>query len=117
MTMTKLPSMGSKHKSKPTHPCICGCGLPTKGTWHTGHDGRATGWAIRIEKGLLTIEDVPEGERAGAAFRLQQRGVIAAPPMPLTKAERRAARKADKEAAIAAAAIATETVEPVESAA
>lgn len=67
----KLPAMSGSNR--PAHPCICGCGMPTKSTWHPGHDGRATGWAIRIERGAMILADVPANERKGAEIRLAQR--------------------------------------------
>lgn len=70
--MTKLPTM-RRANSKPTHPCICGCGLPTKSTWHTGHDGRATGWALRIERGDMDPTQVPGEEVNGAIHMLIRR--------------------------------------------
>jgi hypothetical protein len=100
-------------KNKPTRDCACGCGGQTKSTWYPGHDGRATGWATRIAKGVITIEDVPANERKGAAIMMARRGVeIAIPAAGPTQAERKAARKAAKEAArAAAAAVTTETTE------
>ena len=70
--MPSLPKM-SGGKSGAIHACCCGCGMPTKRDWHPGHDGRATGWAIRIERGIIKMDDVPENERAGARIMLQRR--------------------------------------------
>lgn len=100
-TMTKLPAMPKNRKAKPSRPCACGCGRLTKGTWFPGDDGRATGWATRILKGLLTIEDVPENERAGAVIMLSRHGATV--EVPKTKAELRRERKAERIAAAAAA--------------
>lgn len=47
--------------------------MGTKSTWFPGHDGRATGWATRVEKGM-PLEAVPANERAGAEFMLRRRG-------------------------------------------
>jgi hypothetical protein len=47
--------------------------MGTKGTWYPGHDGRATGWAIRVERGLLGLEEVPANERQGAELMLARR--------------------------------------------
>ncbi len=69
--MPAMPKMGSKGGA--IHGCICGCGMPTRRDWHAGHDGRASGWATRIERGLLTIDDVPANERNGARIMLQRR--------------------------------------------
>ena len=77
LTMTKLPSMPKARKAKPLHDCACGCGQQTKSTWFPGHDGRATGWAVRILKGLLTLEQVPANEQAGAVIMLARHGVQA----------------------------------------
>lgn len=61
-------------KAKPFHSCLCGCGGLTKGTWVSGHDGRATGWALRVERGALTLADVPVNERNGAMIMLTRHG-------------------------------------------
>lgn len=77
IAMPSLPSMPSRAKSKPIHPCQCGCGQGTKATWASGHDGRATGWAIRIERGVITMDGVPANERKGAQFMLTRRAEAA----------------------------------------
>lgn len=74
MATFRLPALPAINgKSGATHPCCCGCGMPTKRSWYPGHDGRATGWAVRIERGIIKIDDVPENERAGARIMLQRR--------------------------------------------
>lgn len=72
--MNPLPKMPSARRSRPTHACACGCGAPTKRTWFPGHDGRATGWALRVERGVIGLGDVPTNERAGAVIMLERRG-------------------------------------------
>ncbi len=72
-TLTAMPSMPKSKKNKPTHDCKCGCGQPTKSTWFPGHDGRATGWAVRIERGIIDLNGVPANERKGAEFMLAKR--------------------------------------------
>lgn len=69
--MPALPRLSGKSGAK--HACACGCGRLTGGTWFPGDDGRATGWATRIEKGFLTLQDVPENERQGALIMLDRR--------------------------------------------
>jgi hypothetical protein len=72
-SMVALPAMPrSGRKNRPIVACACGCGMGTKSTWYPGHDGRATGWATRITRGLLTIADVPANERAGAEIMLKR---------------------------------------------
>lgn len=85
MTMPTLPAMPSMSNGryKPTRPCACGCGAPTKSMWYPGHDGRATGWSIRIERGLMSIGDVPANERAGAAIMLRRHGHADLAEMPV----------------------------------
>lgn len=74
ITLPSLPSMPrTGRKNRPLTHCACGCKGLTRGTWFVGHDGRATGWAVRIEKGIITIDDVPANERAGAQFMLSRR--------------------------------------------
>lgn len=70
-TMPTMPRMG--RASRPLHGCACGCGMGTKSTWAPGHDGRATGWAIRVERAVMTIDEVPANERAGALIMLERR--------------------------------------------
>lgn len=71
-----LPSLPrSNRKNRPIVPCACGCGMGTKSTWFPGHDGRATGWAVRVERGQMTLEEVPANERRGAEFMLRRRGI------------------------------------------
>lgn len=71
---TPLPSLPSRsRKNRPLVPCACGCGRPTHGTWYPGDDGRATGWAIRIERGLMVLADVPDNQRPGAAIMVSRR--------------------------------------------
>ena len=63
--------------------------------WYPGHDGRASGWATRIERGLIRMDDVPENERAGARIMLQKRAEAL---VELHKEMDRAIAKARKEA-------------------
>lgn len=65
-----LVKMKRTLKERSPHPCICGCGKGTKRTWFPGHDGRATGWATRVSKGLISLDGVPENERNGALVML-----------------------------------------------
>ena len=72
--MAALPAMPrSGKRNRAIVPCACGCGLGTKSTWHPGHDGRATGWAVRVERGIMKIEEVPANERKGAEIMLARR--------------------------------------------
>lgn len=70
ITLTAMPTMPKMRKAKPTRPCVCGCGQPTKGMWFPGHDGRAKGWALRVMRNVITIDDVPINERAGCELMM-----------------------------------------------
>lgn len=62
--LAPLPPMPRSRKSKPPQACACGCGGETKGgKFIPGHDGRVKGWALRIERGVVKLKDVPDGER------------------------------------------------------
>lgn len=79
MTMVSLPAMPrSGRRARAIVPCACGCGLGTKSVWHPGHDGRATGWAVRVERGIMEIDEVPANERKGAKIMLARRQAAAA---------------------------------------
>lgn len=71
ITLPAMPRTG--RKAKPMHGCACGCGMETRSTWHPGHDGRATGWALRVERGIITIDEVPANERKGCEIMLARR--------------------------------------------
>ena len=77
-SMPALPAMPKAYKAKATRECKCGCGNLTQRTWYPGHDGRATGWAIRIERNIIKLEDVPASERQGAEWMLGERKIRAA---------------------------------------
>lgn len=73
--LPKMPSAtrGEREKKvRPTKPCACGCGTETKSEWAPGHDARARGWALRIQRGILTIDQVPANEQVGANLMLTQ---------------------------------------------
>lgn len=74
--MVTMPKMPATRKVRASRECACGCGRLTKGTWFPGDDGRATGWAIRVEKGLLALIDVPSNERKGCVILLKRRGTF-----------------------------------------
>ena len=59
-----LPKMPKKSKSKPPQKCNCGCGHMTRGgKFLPGHDARLHGWALRVERGIVQLKDIPDGER------------------------------------------------------
>ena len=66
----KLPPLPRKAGApKPEKPCDCGCGLMTRGKFFPGHDSRLRGWAIRVARGVWSLEDIKppyaaEGEQA-----------------------------------------------------
>lgn len=100
-TMPAMPAMPSMRKgsNRPTRPCACGCGQPTKATWHPGHDGRATGWAIRIERGIIKMGEIPANERAGAAIMTERRAKAKATEAKATETEAKATETEAAEAA------------------
>lgn len=73
--LSPLPALPRAGRApKPQHPCACGCGRLTRGTWYPGDDGRSVGWAIRVERGMLTVDEIPEAHgRAGAVIMLKRR--------------------------------------------
>lgn len=66
-TAPKLPALPklpkAARKPKPLHACSCGCGGTTFGRFCPGHDSRLHGWALRVEKGVVKLEAIPDGER------------------------------------------------------
>jgi len=78
--MTNFPALPSTRSArvakvaKVAKPCKCGgCGHTTKSEWASGHDGYCTGWAVRVEKGLITLANVPDAFVNGVVSRLMAR--------------------------------------------
>ncbi len=57
--MVKLPPLPRKAGAKkPEKECDCGCGLMTRSKFYPGHDSRLKGWAIRVARGVIKLEDI-----------------------------------------------------------
>lgn len=39
--------------------CCCGCGETVRKCFVSSHDGRVMGWLTRIEKGEMTVDELP----------------------------------------------------------
>lgn len=69
--LPRLPAIKRQRKPKPARPCSCGCGGETKGgRFIPGHDSRLKGWLLRIERKIVTLDQIPEGERAAVLLHL-----------------------------------------------
>lgn len=72
--LPRLPATARVRKDKPVKPCACGdCGETTKSVWAPGHDAYAKGWALRIERKVCKLSDVPEAVIAGVKMVLAER--------------------------------------------
>jgi hypothetical protein len=83
--VTKPASNGRKHPAeapsgavarlsnprppKPTHPCVCGCGHPTKRVFAQGHDAKVYAILRRVRDGEAKLSDVPKGVLADADLK------------------------------------------------
>jgi hypothetical protein len=70
--MPRMPRSRGPRKPKPLVPCACGCPVQTRATWAPGHDARAKGWALRLNRGICSMEQIPADERKGAQFMLDK---------------------------------------------
>ena len=61
--LPKMPSASRPRKQKPLVACACGCGGETRSIWVPGHDAYVKGWALRVERELCKMSDVPEAQR------------------------------------------------------
>ena len=66
-----LPGLPKKARVRATRPCECGCGGTTKARFVPGHDSYLRGIAIRIERGVMKIEDI-----APPKFKAAQREAV-----------------------------------------
>lgn len=72
-----LPPMPRASRTRPPQACACGCaGLTRGGRFLPGHDAILLGWAIRIERGLIT--EAPAPHTAAAAAMVAERAKKAA---------------------------------------
>ena len=56
----KAKTAPKQKKLKKTHDCLCGCGGETFGLFAPGHDARVKGILLKIERGDMGKEAVPE---------------------------------------------------------
>jgi hypothetical protein len=58
----KDKAAGKKEPPKPrrTHDCLCGCGQETLSLFAPGHDARVKGILLKVERGELTRDAIPE---------------------------------------------------------
>ncbi len=55
-----MPRLPRERKPKAGRPCACGCADETRGgRFLPGHDARLYGWARRVERGVVALDDVP----------------------------------------------------------
>lgn len=75
-----LPKMPKAKKARPPKECGCGCGNMTKGgNFIPGHDARLHGWALRVERGVVKLADIPDGERQAVAKLMAAGKKVASP--------------------------------------
>lgn len=73
-----MPSIARARKDRPVKPCACGgCGQTTKSQWAPGHDAYCNGWALRVEREICKLKDVPKEVLAGVKLRLTDRAAVA----------------------------------------
>lgn len=72
--LPKLPSAARIRKDRPIRACACGdCGQTTKGIWAPGHDAYCKGWALRVERNIAKMSDVPPAVMSGVKLVLSER--------------------------------------------
>lgn len=85
-SLPKLPSSERVRKDRPIKACACGgCGATTKGTWAPGHDAYCHGWALRVERDVVKLKDVPAAHMVGVKIFLAKRKATPADAKPNIK--------------------------------
>jgi hypothetical protein len=88
--LPKLPK--GARKAKPAKPCGCGCGNMTAGgQFIAGHDGRLKGLAIRVQRGVMTYDEVEAFAGKGTRDAVHK---LLAPGVPVTSKTELAAEPA-----------------------
>jgi hypothetical protein len=68
----KDKAAGKKAEPKPlkrTHDCLCGCGQETLSLFAPGHDARVKGILLKVERGELTRDSIPESVAPFVKFK------------------------------------------------
>jgi hypothetical protein len=63
-------------------PCSCGCGGLTQSRFMPGHDSRLRAWVLKVERGLVALDQIPDGERQaveGEVTRKRRKAMSRAP--------------------------------------
>lgn len=69
----KLPPLPRKAGSpKPLVDCACGCGLKTRSKFAPGHDSRLRGWSLRVARGFIKMDEIPDGERQAVEAHIKE---------------------------------------------
>lgn len=70
--LAKLKAKQEARKANPeldaTRDCLCGCGLETASLFRPGHDARVKGILLKVERGELQADDLPEALKATVKF-------------------------------------------------
>lgn len=67
-----LPKLPKARKPKPLVACECGCGGTTTRRFCPGHDGRLHGWVLRVERGLVTLDQVEASDGPGTRAAVER---------------------------------------------
>lgn len=68
-----LPKLPKARKARSLQPCACGCGEETTAVWAPGHDSYVRGWAIRVERKVVAMKDVPSDQQAAVRKMMKER--------------------------------------------
>lgn len=58
VSLPQLPSLPSSSRPRRLRACFCGCGGTTASTFCPGHDATLKAWVIRVERGIVALEDI-----------------------------------------------------------
>jgi hypothetical protein len=61
---------------KTVRKCACGCGEETMGHFYTGHDARFKAWMVKIERGVMQIEELPKALQKAYEFKKRGPGFV-----------------------------------------
>jgi len=69
------PSIPTGHPEP--RACECGCGGATKNRFMPGHDSILRAWVLRVERGVIRLDEIPhDGIKAAVARVLDQRNAV-----------------------------------------